>query len=772
MKINFVKTTALFISISLALAGLSACGEEETPESVTTETTVSADTAYTAETEPAKRDTLTVGCDDFSGNFSPFFYETDSDAWVVKATNVSLLGRDRGGNVVLSGILGETTAYEGTDYTYIGISDCTVTVNEDGTAAYDIKLRENIRFSDGTPLTADDVIFTMYVLSDPSYDGPETFNTIPVVGMDEYRNDMSSMFSLLYRAGRENEDFTYWDEFTQTDFWRSLDEAGTKFVEEIIDWLVNAGYNGKDDTVAECMENWGIEVPEDADEKDAFYIMLAEYNGDIEALSETETAGSSFKELMSGYDEYLKSITTGEPVNTIEGIGKTGEYSLRITTEKYDPKDIYSLCIYVASLNFYGDAELYDYENLSYGFAKGDLSAIRAKNGTPFGGGTYIFESYEDGVVSLKANENYWKGRPLTENLKLRETKEEERLAAVSSGLLDIACISPDTEDADEIKALNSNGGLSGDVITTSLYDNPGYGYIGISAENVKVGDDKSGNASKNLRKAFATIFAYYRNEAIEAYYGDAAEVIDYPISNTSWAAPQKSDESYRTAYCKDADGYYIYRESMKEDARKESMVEAVKGFFEAAGFTYDENTGTFAEAPEGAKLEYEIIIPGSGVGSHPAYEIARLSAETLKTMGITLKIKDPTDTNTLWEALDRDTAEMWAAAWSANADPDMYSVYHSDNYKLGTNMNLYAIEDDYLDSLIEEARTDTDTASRKETYRKCLDIVLDWGVEVPVYQRRNAYIYNSQSVNTDSVTMDMTYSYDWLDGIENLEMN
>ena len=49
--------------------------------------------------------------------------------------------------------------YNGTEYTYTGLSDITVTQGEDETV-YDIKLRDDVTFSDGEPLTADDLIFT------------------------------------------------------------------------------------------------------------------------------------------------------------------------------------------------------------------------------------------------------------------------------------------------------------------------------------------------------------------------------------------------------------------------------------------------------------------------------------------------------------------------------------------------------------------------------------------------------------------------------------
>ena len=65
----------------------------------------------------------------------------------------------------------------------------------DGTVTYDIKLREDLKFSDGEPVTIDDVIFSMYVFLDPTYDGSVTMYSTPIVGLEEYRNSMSTLSS-------------------------------------------------------------------------------------------------------------------------------------------------------------------------------------------------------------------------------------------------------------------------------------------------------------------------------------------------------------------------------------------------------------------------------------------------------------------------------------------------------------------------------------------------------------------------------------------------
>ena len=75
-------------------------------------------------------------------------------------TQVSLLTVDRVSNPVLQGIEGETRAYNGTDYTYYGPADCEIKENADGTVDYNFKMREDLKFSDGEPITIDDVIFS------------------------------------------------------------------------------------------------------------------------------------------------------------------------------------------------------------------------------------------------------------------------------------------------------------------------------------------------------------------------------------------------------------------------------------------------------------------------------------------------------------------------------------------------------------------------------------------------------------------------------------
>ncbi|MFR8312064.1 MAG: hypothetical protein ACLVBP_06675 [Ruminococcus sp.] len=85
---------------------------------------------------------------------------------------------------------------------------------------------------------------------------------------------------------------------------------------------------------------------------------------------------------------------------------------------------------------------------------------------------------------------------------------------------------------------------------------------------------------------------------------------------------------------------------------------------------------------------------------------------------------------------------------------------------------NYYHINDATLDQDIIDARSSADQEYRKSVYKQCLDIILDWAVEIPVYQRQNCIIYSPERVNADTFTKDVTTFYLWYKDIENIEMN
>ncbi|MEA5051764.1 MAG: ABC transporter substrate-binding protein [Oscillospiraceae bacterium] len=721
---------------------------------------------------------LVVGYSPFNSKFSPFFGETAYDMDVSAMTQINLLSSDRQGAIINKGIEGETVKYNGTDYTYYGPADLTITENTDGTVFYDFKMREDLTFSDGEPMTIDDVIFTMYVLCDPTYDGSSTLFSQPIRGLAEYRSGMDTRQNLILAAGPDGYTATdYYTEEQYNAFWTAFNAAGIKFVEEIKAYLVAAGYNADTDTVAAWAANWGYELPAEATEADLFAAMIAKYGYDLsDAGINAETAGTSIstflaEELGDAAADYSVGVKTGDSAANIAGIQKTGDYSMRVVLTQVDATAIYQLALAITPMHYYGDSTLYDYNNNKFGFNKGDLTTVRAKTTQPMGAGPYKFIKFENGVVSFEANESYYKGTPKTKYINFVQcTTDDDKLNGVVTGTIDITDPSFST---DTVKAIEeANGGeLDGKVITTNTVDNLGYGYLGMNVDRVNVGGDPGSEASKDLRKAFGTIFAVYRDVSVRSYYGERASVINYPISNTSWAAPQSTDEGYKVAFSTDVDGKDIYTSDMNEDARYAAALQAALGYFQAAGYTVE--NGVITAAPAGAALEYELLIPADGSGDHPSFMMITEAAAALKTIGINLIVTDLTNSSDLWTGLEAKQVDMWCAAWGAVVDPDMYQIYFSGdaNNAAGGSNYMYAINDPELNQLILDARMSLDQTYRKAMYKQCLDIIVDWACEIPIYQRQNAIIFSTERVNIDTITPDITTFYGWMSEIENTQL-
>jgi peptide/nickel transport system substrate-binding protein len=812
------KATRLFAALlaaAVSAGALASCGSTTTDTS-STESAASSASASESEssTEAETTDTssipLVYATETFNQKFNPFFYTTAVDGYVSDVCLETLLNTDRAGAIVYSGIEGETRAYNGTDYTYTGLADCTVDEGDDYTT-YTFKLREGVQFADGEELTADDLIFSLYVVLDPTYTGITTLYSEDIVGLQNYRTQTtdeiydkySDMFDYFYANGDAGE---YGDDL----YAAYEDELYTTWVNDlqgIVDYVYTnyAGSYASDLDVDEItddlkvafgMTEWSFATYADgvvtgADGttfdiangeyptiEDFYNAAVAKY-GDAAAYDEAgESANSAVivddakSDFILTYGAQDDSMEGG--VTSITGIQKLDDYTVSVTTNGFAATTIYKLAgIYLAPMHYYGDESKYDYEAGSYGFDFGDLSAIE-DNLSPMGTGPYVYDGYSNKVAYFSANDLYWKGAPKTKQLQFKETQPSDQIAAIATGSADVTDPESSVAAYDEIKSYNSNGEVNGDTMEIRDYDMQGYGLIGINADTVNVGGDGASEASRNLRKAFATIIAVYRDIAINSYYGEGAKVINYSITSCSWASPQPTDEDYKVAYSVDVNGDPIYTADMTSDEKYAAAIEAAKGFLIAAGYTWDEASGKFTAAPEGAKLEYEAVVLAGGTGTHPDYMLLEYARDALATIGITMSINDPSDNNVLWNALSAGTQEIWCMSWSSGVDPDMYQIWYSTNVPGlpgSTGSNYAHLQDDEMDKLIMDGRSTSDQNYRKAVYKQCLEIIQDWGVEIPIFQRQEFALFSPQRVNMDTVTPDITSYWSWRHDLEKIEM-
>jgi len=816
------KILGLFFTMILAVT-LFACGGE-----TTTAATTAAGTTTAATTTTATPKVLVVGYDPFSAKFSPFFATTAYDFDVVGMTTAGLLTTDRDGGIVYNAIDGETVARGGVDYFYSGLADIGVDYNTtSGLTTYSIEIRDDIRFSDGEYMTADDIIFSYYVLLDPYYIGSSTLSSVDIVGLKNYKFDDSNAeaaqaqsaaaaATLLADLGTVDMDEDFGDLVYQI-MYDGLESEWDWIADDVVTNMSHWAWpyvKQVDGTAATSLANanvaatfvffYGLDDYSVVDKDQATVIgaITDMYEYDYVTL-DAMYGGSGYRWLAPEIEnlsvEYAISdylaTNPGDAVGNITGITKVSDTEITVVVNGFDAAAIYQVCgISVAPMHYYGDETLFDYANDEFGFnnrVATSMDLLQLVTATPMGAGPYKFVEYTNNVVRFEANPYYYKGEPVTKYINFQVVTEDGKISGIVSGDIDVSNPSFSVVKFQEIDTINKYSGEDYDIITTNLVDNLGYGYFGISAFNVNVGDDPGSDASKALRTALAVVVSATRYTSINSYYGTAASVINYPISNTSWAAPKSGEVGYQVAFSKLPDGSAIYTANpatLAESVRLAAAKVAAKVWFEEAGYVFTDtgNTSSFgghkytvATVPTGARTTYEIIVPGGGTGEHPAYMIAVEMANILADLGITIDINDPADSNELWDALDSGSQDMWTAAWGTTIDPDMYQIYHSNNVLVSeggaansTESNHYGIQDDTLDAKIMLARQSDDQAVRKALYKECLDIILSWAVEVPTYQRQNIIAFSTERVNMDTVTPGITTYYGWLAEVENIEMN
>ena len=69
------------------------------------------------------------------------------------------------------------------------------------------------------------------------------------------------------------------------------------------------------------------------------------------------------------------------------------------------------------------------------------------------------------------------------------------------------------------------------------------------------------------------------------------------------------------------------------------------------------------------------------------------------------------------------------------------------------------------------DARKSDDQAYRRSVYRQCLDLIADWAVELPVYQRQNCTVFSAKRLDLNTVTPDITTFWGWSKQIESIRM-
>ncbi|MDR2559955.1 MAG: ABC transporter substrate-binding protein, partial [Oscillospiraceae bacterium] len=692
-----------FIALLAAALLLSACGNTDT------DITEEIDSFEEEPEEIIPKNDIIIGTTGMTGSFSPFYSVSAGDADVMSVINVPLVTLDRRGEVVRNAAVGEWRIYNGTEYYYEGIADTIINITENNTTVLTFRLREDVFFSDGVNMTADDVIFTLNTLINSQQ---SAVSALPVAGLANYRAnavpEVYEKYAEIVAEGGFTEE--------QAELYRECErQAWLTHIEAIIDYCVQ-NYGGSAHIIAEgdineeswlqvalAMMVWRIaDFPVLGEDSygnftsvsnrvwdfvytfptpgclfEEFYLL---YDGDLEAYIRAEKIGQPWLDNVQERAELLfiremaASDEENSAVNFISGIRRVSDYIAEVTLEGHIPAAVYAFTFPVVPVHYYLDS---------------------AHRQFMPGAGPYKLTGFENGVAALEANEFYFKGTPGVSEIFFAETDVNDLVYGVAAGEIDIAAVVAERDVLGEIYAYSEA------EIKTQEADYGAFGFIGFNAERVNDGEDPLSEASINLRKGIAVVFAAYRDISVGNFYEGAARVAEYPVSGVSWAAPRTGDNGFRTAFNTDVTGELIYDFDISEARRLEAARRAALGYFQAAGCALNAAGTAIIELPEEMSGNYEVYVVGFGTGRHPSFLLLTMAADTLRTVGINIDIIDVSSQAEMYEAVFSGEADMWCAAWQGDILPNMSKVFRS-----GGEENFFRLSDEMIDQRIDLAKT------------------------------------------------------------------
>ncbi len=125
-----------------------------------------------------KADAFVIMTEQLDGLFNPFFYTSAPDGTIVGMTQIGMMGSKY--------VDGEIQVAYGENEAVV-VKDYQITENDDDTTTYNFVIKNGIKFSDGHPLTMEDILFNYYVYLDPVYTGSNTLYSTDILGLSEYR---------------------------------------------------------------------------------------------------------------------------------------------------------------------------------------------------------------------------------------------------------------------------------------------------------------------------------------------------------------------------------------------------------------------------------------------------------------------------------------------------------------------------------------------------------------------------------------------------------
>lgn len=359
----------------------------------------------------------------------------------------------------------------------------------------------------------------------------------------------------------------------------------------------------------------------------------------------------SFSELV-GAKEYKAG-----KIDDVPGIEVIDDYTIRFTTNKPHAPLLSSFTYGILPSHLLEDIPVAELETAAF-------------NRHPIGSGPFVFEEFKtDQHVILRANENYFQGRPNIDTLVFQKIASDAVPIWLQQGRVDYVEIAP--EQYPEVDAI--------DFIDIYVYEALSYSYISFNLRQERMAD-------RRVRQAMA--YGFDRDTYVDVILEGFGIKANAPMPKASWAY---TDEGINT---------YDYNP------------ELAKKLLDEAGWKVGRDG---VRQKDGMRLEFELLVPE---GSRTTEQMALLFQQNMADIGIKINLMFM-EFNAAVDRVDAREFDMFTMGWSLSVDPDPHGIWHSTS-----PWNDPGFYNQRSDELIEMGRAETDIEKRKEIYAEWQQLI------------------------------------------------
>ncbi len=150
---------------------------------------------------PTNKDALVIMTEELNELYNPFYSTAGTDMDVVGQTQISMLTTNENGALVA----GDDEPTVVLDWEKRTNQPKNPLGEENSTTEYYFVLKNGLKFSDGTPVTMNDVLFNLYVYLDPAYTGSTTMYSTAIIGLARYRSQSTDTNQEAQLASKAND---------------------------------------------------------------------------------------------------------------------------------------------------------------------------------------------------------------------------------------------------------------------------------------------------------------------------------------------------------------------------------------------------------------------------------------------------------------------------------------------------------------------------------------------------------------------------------------